>query len=188
MEILMSAHHLYVRVSYALSVVLILLANRVAKSWKAVSWMEHCEHTDRDNNHNTLKNNELGLVAHELAPPATCQLGYTIDATHEDADVSGNNGAHEAAEACLVKQRHRFLRKLLAASVCAKCVFGEEVAEEGEGDDLENNTSNHQISANILKIRSRVCSGCETTTCALKNEREQIASDEDARVPNGSKT
>lgn len=189
---LTSAHHLDIRVLNALSLggvgLVLVLANRVAKSWEAVSRMEHCQHANSQDNHDTLKNNEFRLIAHELTPPATSQLRNAVDASHEDAKVCCNNSAHEATEAGLAKQCHRLLGQLIAVVVCAQSIFAKEASKDSEDKDLKDDTSNHQICADVLHFGATVRSRCDTTTCALENEREDIASDEDASVPHGSKT
>jgi hypothetical protein len=145
------AHHLDIRVLHALCPGrILLLANSVAQDREAVSRMEDRERTNSDDNHDTLKDDKFRLVSHQFRAPTTSQLGNAVHASHKDTNERRDDGAREAAEARLVEERHCLRGELVAAAVCAQCVLGEEVAEDGEDDDLEDDTGNHQIGSNVL--------------------------------------
>jgi hypothetical protein len=183
-----AAHHLHIRLLNTLFPSgFASLANGVAQSREAVTRMEYREHSNSDDNHDALKDNELVLVAHDLASPATCQLGNTVNASHKDTNIRHNDSAHETTKVCVMKKHHRLLGQLIAAAICAQSVLGKEVAKEDQDNNLEDDTRNHHVCASVLEAGPRVCRGCKTTTCALEYEREDIASDEDACVPDGLK-
>jgi hypothetical protein len=50
-------------------------------------------------------------------------------------------------------------------------------------NDLPDDTSNHEICADVTDARSRIRRGSERSTRTLHNQRGDIASDEDIRVP-----
>ena len=71
-------------------------------------------------------------------------------------------------------------------AMCAKGVFNKEVSKDGENDDLEDDASYHEVGANIQHAGAIICSGGNSATSALKNEREYVTGDEDVRVPGGT--
>lgn len=167
----------------ALSALSLVLANCVAEGREAVARMSDSENQDGQYNHYALEDNELGLVAHELAPPSASQLRDTVDASGEDANEGDDNGTHEAAEGCLVEECDCLFGELVTAAVGADCVLDEEVAKEGEDDNLEDDTGNHEVRTDVLQAGSIVGRGCNTTTRSLEDEREDVTSDEDVCVP-----
>jgi hypothetical protein len=180
---LAATNHLNIRLLDALGP--LVLANRAAERREAVSGVEDSKDTDSDDDHDTLEDNELGLVAHQLAPPSERQLGDTVDAADEDGKVGDNDRAHKQSEASLVEQRHGLGGELVAATARAEHVLDEKVAEESEDNDLEDDSGNHQVCADVLQAGTGVCGRREATAGALEDEREEIAGDEDACVPDG---
>jgi hypothetical protein len=166
---------------------LVLLANGVSKCWEAVSWVEDCEDKDTDDDHDTLEDDELSLIAHEFTPPSSSQLGDTVDASDEYSKISGDDGEHEAAERGLVEQSHGLAGNLVATAVGADGVLDEKDTKASKNDDLEDDSSNHEVGADILHVGSVVGGRSNTTTSSLKDKREDITRDEDISVPGRSK-
>ena len=104
-------HHLHIRgIIQAFSPgCLPVLTNSVTKGGEAVARVEHRKNENTHDDHDSLERNELGLIAHELAPPSTSQLWDTIDTSNEDAEVRDDDGEDEAAERRLVEECHRFI-------------------------------------------------------------------------------
>ena len=107
--------------------------------------MEDCECAYSDDDHNTLESNEVGLLAHELAPPSTCQFRDTVDTSGEDGGECENEAYNEAAELGIVEQPHGICGQLISVTVSSDGIFGKEISEEDKADDLEDDTSNHEI-------------------------------------------
>ena len=145
--------------------------------------MEDGQSCHTDDNHDTLEDNELWLVTHELTPPAAGQLGNTVDASDENPSVCDNDGAHEQSEERGVEELHGFCRQNIAAAVGSDDVFDKEVGKEDENDDLEDDTCDHEIGADVSHLRARVGRSCRTTACTLESEGDNIAGNEDVGVP-----
>lgn len=84
----------------------LLGAKCVCQSREAESGMEDCECADGNDDHDTLKSDEVGLLAHELASPSTGQLGDTVDASGEDGCEGENETGSEATEFGVVEELH----------------------------------------------------------------------------------
>lgn len=107
--------------------------------------MENGESSDSDDNHHALKSDELSLIAHELAAPSTGQFGDTVDASGEDGNECEDKSYCEAAELGIVEQSHGICGQLISVTVGSDGIFGKEISEEDKADDLEDDTSNHEI-------------------------------------------
>lgn len=121
----MRAHHLNIRALIdALSLThRLVLANGVSKRREAEAGMADSEGEHSDDDHDTLEDNEFGLVAHELAPPSTSQFRDTVDTSNKDAKEGSDDGEHEAAEGCLADEGRRFNRELVTAAVGTESIF-----------------------------------------------------------------
>lgn len=93
-----AVHDLLVTLRERLLAPVLLLADGVGQGREAEAWMEDGLSAHGDRNHDTLEGNELGLVAHHVAAPALDELGNTVDATDQDAEVSDNDSAAEELE------------------------------------------------------------------------------------------
>jgi hypothetical protein len=188
MDASLATNHFNIRVREALLGSSLILANSVAQGWEAVSRMEDRQRTNSDDNHDTFQHDELGLVAHDFAPPATAQLRDTVDTSGEDGHVRNQERANEASEVGVVEQRHRLRRDAVLTAASAYRVIDNEEGEDSQGDNLHDNPSNHKICADVHHVRAVGRSGGDTSTRALEHKREDVASDEDVGVPGGPET
>ena len=78
-----------------------------------------------------------------------------------------------------------FVVELVAMAVGAEGVFGDGKQENAEHDDLEDDTGNHEVGAQIKGGRTRVGGGSQTSTGSLEAERDDVAGDEDVGIPGG---
>lgn len=145
--------------------------------------MEHGKHQHTHDDHGTFQDDKVRLVAHELATPAIGEFRDTVDASNVDTQETDYDGEDEASERCLAEECHCSRRELIAAVVGADGVLDEKGAEDGQNDDLEDDTGHHEICSEILQVRAAICCSSNATAGTLENEREDVTSDEDARVP-----
>lgn len=150
MVCLSAVHHLITAVlADALVIPLRLLADSVAHRREADARMADSQGQDGDDDHYTLKDNELGLVAHKIASPSTGELRNTVNASDEDAHVCDEDGKAENTELLVVEECDRFRGKVGFVAVATDGVVGDAGSEDGEDDDLHNYTCNHEVGANV---------------------------------------
>lgn len=111
--------------------------------------MESCKENSRNSHHNAIEDDEFIFVLHDLVPPSGAKLGNTVDATGEDGDVCDKETGDEELEATCGKKA--------GAAGCeatsgADHIVEDEGSESQESDDLPNDTSYHEICANLLTI------------------------------------
>lgn len=111
--------------------------------------MEDCESGSRNGDHDTVKDDELSFVAHDIVAPATRHLRDTVDASSEDGGVCDNDTGEEELELQVMAEGCGGRRESAAVAVDTDEVFGKEEAEDGEDDDLEDDTGKHQIASNV---------------------------------------
>lgn len=145
--------------------------------------MEGDEEESSNGNHAAVEDEELRLVLHDFVPPSGSKLSDTEDATGEDGDESDEETGNEKLEAGRCDQIH--------GSSTASCLPGaediiaDEEGESHEGDNLPDDTSNHEVGSYILTGTSCVRAGSQASTCTLQYKREQIAANEDPGVISG---
>lgn len=164
-----------------------LPADGVGEVRKAEARVEDCHGKDREDDHGTLQSDELGLVPHELGPPAPGKFRNAVDTASEDAKKGDANANYEQSEFGVVKQSERLSRELIDPTVSADRVFGCERGEDHKDNYLKYYASYHEVGPRVESGGPWVRGSGKSASSSLENEREQVAGDEDVCVPGGSK-
>jgi hypothetical protein len=120
-----------------------LLADGVAHCREAEARMADSQDQDGDDDHHTLENNKLGLIAHEIASPSTSELRNTVDASDEDAHECDEDGETEGTELLVVEELGRLGGKVGFVTVAADDVVDDAGSEDAEDNNLEDDTGDH---------------------------------------------
>ena len=136
-------------------------------------------HVEIPRNLRSVQNHELILLPHHLAAPTTKHLRNTIDASNQNEDV--RQGGCKAEDAWPIKGSEV---DGLACSFCTSDVTQRKVkrqkSTQPHGHDLEDDTSNDHIIANIDFLTvGLVGRGSNSTTSGLEHDREDVRTDED---------
>jgi hypothetical protein len=148
---------------------------------------------DGENDQWSLENHESDLIVGEVSTEAIPELGDAVDASYEDENGGGEQSPLEDGEvlgrAEMIVQRGLHAREgtgdLRAAS--AEDKVGPEGKEERHGDDLEDETGDHDVDT-IVRGLWCTSSGRHSTTRALEYEREQVTADKNVRIKLGLET
>ena len=155
--------------------------------------IENVEQQDGNDDGRALEPVKEAFVLCELAVPAFAQLGDTEDAAGEDENSGEHEGDDEAAEGKGATELVVLRVERVGAPVELDVAVGAEGEVAGKRDedehdnDLEGETSNHDVGAQLEEVwivEGRACG--HATAGSLKSECYDVAGDEDPWVQLGS--
>ena len=117
----------------------------------------------------SLQDNEFRLVMDQSSIPAAGELHHSIDATDEDADRRQHECEEEQPERFIVQQRLMFRdgpRSLTGLPVPPSELGGQD-DEQGQGDDLKDQTGNGDVTAQLRVLVGLGSYGGDATTGTL---------------------
>lgn len=138
--------------------------------------MDDIEHNDSGNHHSSIKGDEVFLVSNQEAMPALQQLDSTIDAPN----INAQHGENHCAQ-----QRHNRSSQRLKEPVPhgTDDEVGGKEDEDGDREELEDDTGYHDVSARCCVAVDFVCFGRgHATANSLDDKGDNVAGAEDPEV------
>lgn len=130
----------------------------------------------------SLQKNELGIIPHDGIPPATSKFRNTVGAPDEDSQVGQHKAGQEEGELGGLADLLGGGGLVGAVPVGSEEEVGSKGGEEEQGDDLPDDTGEHDVGADVLGGLGFGAGG-ETAAGALQDKGEDVAADEDPGVP-----
>lgn len=125
-----------------------------------------------ENNDNTLKNNEGGLLANQLSVVAVLELGNTVGTTGENQEA----GSGETGKESLISPSEA--RGSVDAQV-ADHVVGKGADEGSQDNDLQSQTGHGHVDAQVGGGAALAGVGGHGTAGGLEDEANDVKGDED---------
>jgi len=137
--------------------------------------VQHRHHKNRQGNHWSLQDHKSHLVIGNGSIETLLQLRNTVYRTDEDEHNSRAERILEPNELLRVSQREEaFVLGALTRPAQAECEFQRKCHKNEQRDNLKHNTSNHD-GPSCIALGVVIGCGCEPTTGALKDERNEVA-------------
>ena len=114
--------------------------------------VEDGEEGGGDGDHDTVQDDEVGLVLHDGRSPSVGHLADTVDAANEDGEVGDGDAAGEELEAGSLHQAGGGSGEGSAVPVDFGGVVGDQPAEDEKCDDLPHDTRDHHVVADVLHV------------------------------------
>lgn len=141
--------------------------------------VNNIKHNNSSNHHSSIKSNKVLLMSDQEPMPSLQKLDSTVNASH----VNAQNGENHRAQQGHNRPSQR-LEKLVAHGPENK-VGGEE-DEDGDREELEDDTGHHDVGTGCGVAVDFVCFGRgHATADGLDDEGDNVAGAEDPKVEAG---
>ena len=124
-----------------------------------------------------IKNDQLALFLHDGVAPSATQFGNSVATTDEDGKVCKHDAVEEQFEVLCARQCHTSRTELGLVLADGEEVVQGERTEDEKRDNLEDQTGDHDINANIQK-GFVVGDGGNGSSSTLHQNGHDIARDE----------
>lgn len=135
--------------------------------------VDNVENNDGNNHHSTVESNEVRLVGNQVALPALQQLDGSVDTPNVNADDRQDHRAqqrdHGAGQGLQQAALHRAADKVGGAE-----------DEDGDREQLENDTRDHDVRAGLgVAADFAGFLRCQAAADGLDDQRDHVAGAED---------
>ena len=127
-------------------------------------------------------NHEVQFIPHDAIPPSPGHFNYSIDAANQNAGKCDQQGDQKPFKLPRPPQRSRIRVDLAFVPQDTQEILQTQTGENAESEDLERQTGNHKVVANVDDVLG-VGSSSSTTTRSLQDKRKEVAGYEDVCVP-----
>lgn len=141
--------------------------------------VNNIEHNNSSNHHSSIKSNKVLLMSDQKPTPTLQKLNSTVNASHINAQHGENHRAQQGHN-----RSSQRLEKLVAHGTENK-VGGEE-DEDGDREELEDDTGDHDVGAGCgVAVDFVGFGGGHATADGLDDEGDYVAGAEDPEVEAG---
>lgn len=141
--------------------------------------MDNIKNNNSSDHHSSIKSNKVLLMSDQEPVPPLQKLNSTVNASHINAQHGENHCAQQGHN-----RPSQRLKKLVAH--CTENKVGGEEDEDGDREELEDDTGYHDVGAGCGVAVDFVCFGRgHATANSLDDEGDDVAGAEDPEVEAG---